>query len=121
VRSARPAATVGYIAREHRASRLRSACYFQNAAKARLGSRTHWQALRDRLIAQDFTCPYTGTRLVLGVNDSVDHVYPIARFPKLRDDPANIEWVRRDVNEMKGDRTPDEFLALIRRIMEYRS
>src|SRR5260221_14498960 len=47
--------------------------------------------------------------------------YPIARFPKLRDDPANIEWVRRDVNGMKGDSTPDEFLALIYRILEYRS
>ncbi len=47
--------------------------------------------------------------------------YPVARFPKLRDDPANIEWVRRDVNGTKGDRTPDEFLALIHRILEYRS
>jgi hypothetical protein len=87
--------------RENTEHRICEVCYFQNAAKARLGSRMHWQALRDRLIAQDFTCPYTGTRLVLGVNDSVDHVYPIARFPKLRDDPANIEWgsPRRERNE----------------------
>jgi len=61
--------------RENTEHRVCEACYFQNAAKARLGSRTHWQALRDHLIAQDFTCPYTGTRLVLGVNDSVDHIY----------------------------------------------
>jgi 5-methylcytosine-specific restriction endonuclease McrA len=107
--------------RENTEHRVCEACYFHNAARARLGSRTHWQALRARLIAQDFTCPYTGTRLVLGVNDSVDHIYPISRFPKLRDDPANIEWVRRDVNGMKGDRTPGEFLALIHRILEYRS
>src|SRR5260370_40406460 len=61
--------------RENTEHRVCEECYFHNAARARLGSRTHWQALRDRLIAQDFTCPYTGTRLVLGVNDSVDHIY----------------------------------------------
>jgi hypothetical protein len=107
--------------RENAEHRICETCYFQNVAKARLGSRTHWQELRNQLIAQDFTCPYTGTRLVLGVNDSVDHIYPIARFPACRNDPLNIEWVRRDVNGMKGDMTPDEFIALNRCILEYRS
>jgi hypothetical protein len=61
-----------------------------------------------------------GIPLTLGVNDSLDHIYPLARFPERATDPTNIEWVSRKINEMKRDRTPDEFLALIGQILDYR-
>ena len=96
-------------------------CYFRRAIKDRLGSSKEWRNLRDKLIAQDYRCPYTGELLILGVNDSVDHIYPVARFPERAHDLNNIEWVSRSVNEMKRDRTPDEFMSLIARILAYRA
>jgi hypothetical protein len=96
------------------------ACYFRRAAKDRLGSSKVWKNLREKLIAQDYRCPYTGEQLVLGVNDSVDHKYPVARFPERAHDPNNIEWVSRPINEMKRDRTPEEFMSLIAHILSYR-
>jgi 5-methylcytosine-specific restriction endonuclease McrA len=100
--------------------RLCEPCYLKKASRLRLGSRKHWKALQDRLIEQGYRCAYTGTPLILGKNDSLDHIYPAERFPEKRTDPTNIEWVTREVNEMKRDRTPDEFMALLQLILETR-
>ena len=51
--------------------------------------------------------------LILGKNDSLDHIYPAERFPEKRTDPTNVEWATREVNETKRERTPDEFMALL--------
>jgi 5-methylcytosine-specific restriction endonuclease McrA len=96
-------------------------CYLKNKAKNRLGSRRSWTALKERLQAQGGRCSYTGFALVLGVNDSVDHIKPLDQHPELRSDPTNIEWVCREVNEMKRNRTPEEFLSFLRTILAYRS
>ena len=58
--------------------------------------------------------------LILGKNDSLDHIYPAERFPEKRTDPTNVEWVTREVNQTKRDRTPDEFMALLQLILERR-
>jgi 5-methylcytosine-specific restriction endonuclease McrA len=100
--------------------RLCEECYLQKISRVRLGSRKHWTVLRQKLIEQNYTCPYTGMPIVLGVNDSLDHIYPAQRYPELAHDPSNTEWVTREVNEMKRDRTPDEFLSLLQSILEYR-
>lgn len=95
-------------------------CYFKHAAHTNLGDRKLWAVLRDVLAAQNYLCPYTGDRLVIGLNASVDHKLPWSRFAELRHDPQNIEWVSECVNAFKLDRTPDEFLDLVRRIYSYR-
>jgi hypothetical protein len=102
------------------AAALCETCYLKKASRMRLGSARHWQALRVLLERQEWRCAYTGVPLVLGVNDSVDHIYPRSRFPERAPDPTNVEWVCRAVNEMKRDRTPDEFLALLHEIIAYR-
>jgi 5-methylcytosine-specific restriction endonuclease McrA len=78
-----------------------------------------WEGLRDKLIAQNYRCAYTGKALILGVNASVDHILPVARFPQLISDLHNIEWVDLQVNQMKRDLTRDEFLSSICQILEY--
>ena len=57
---------------------------------------------------------------MLGVNDSLDHVYPVSRYPERATDPTNVEWVCRTINGMKRNRTPEEFLALLAQILSYR-
>jgi hypothetical protein len=100
--------------------RLCETCYLRKLALGNLGSKKLWPVIRDKLIAQDWKCAYTGELLVLSVNDSLDHIYPLSRFPERATDPTNIEWVCRQVNEMKRDRTPEEFLTMIQHILDYR-
>lgn len=78
------------------------------------------EALRQKMVDQDFACPYTGERLVLGVNASLDHIMPVARYPELARNPANVEWVDQTVNFLKRDRTPDEFLGIVGAIAHHR-
>ena len=95
-------------------------CYLTKLAGRRLGHRSLWTALKQRLESQCRRCAYTGIKLILGENDSLDHIKPVHHFPNLRADPNNTEWVCREVNEMKRDRTPEEFLSIIRTILTYR-
>lgn len=100
--------------------RLCQTCYFKRVAKDRLGTKKLWQAVRDKLVAQQYRCAYTGVELVLAVNASLDHIQPISKYPHLKQDSSNVEWVCKEVNEMKRDRSPDEFLDLIERIISHR-
>jgi hypothetical protein len=95
-------------------------CYLKHVARERLGSKRLWPALKQQLEMQGYKCAYTGDALILGVNDSADHKFPISRFPEQASDATNIEWVRRDINGMKRDRTPDEFRQLLSQILEFR-
>lgn len=95
--------------------------YLQKTARNRIGTGKAWKVLKEKLVSQDYKCSYTGTPLVLGENASVDHILPYHRYPHLKSDLDNIEWVTDEVNEMKRDRSPDEFIALITKILAYRS
>ncbi|KKN99035.1 hypothetical protein LCGC14_0142800 [marine sediment metagenome] len=91
-------------------------CYLKNASCSQLGSVEYWKQLLCKLEAQQFRCVYSGDELILGVNDSMDHIYPKSRYPDKALDPSNIQWVTRTVNMAKGCLDHDEFLTLIRRI-----
>lgn len=93
-------------------------CYFKERSLHVLKSPKYWEMLKEKLEAQNYRCAYTGIELILGVNDSADHIFPSSRFPHLETNPDNIQWVCRIVNFMKRDYTPDEFLTIIQRIAE---
>ncbi len=111
------------LSMKDRTSRQRQceACYLKRAAKNNLGSERFAQLLLDKLNTQHWTCPYTGDTIVLGDNDSVDHIRPRIRFPDESMNPDNVEWITRRANVMKRDLMPDEFLAVIKQIHDYRS
>lgn len=96
-------------------------CYLKQLASNTLKNTSLWKPLRDKLASQKYKCPYTGFPLVLGDNASVDHIYPQSRFPQLKSDPDNFEWVDIKVNQLKRNLLPDEFMTLIRQILEYRT
>lgn len=91
-------------------------CYFKKTSKDCLKSSAHWGALRDLFYAQGQRCSYTKRPLVLGVNASLDHIFPRSRFPELSTDPNNVEWVDRVVNTMKLNHTKEEFLLIVHEI-----
>ena len=96
--------------------RLCETCYLKFASKRHFGTRLKWKALKEMWETQQGICPYTKRQLTLGLDASLDHVYPASRFPHLKYDMGNLQWVHYRVNEMKKDWTPDEFLAFIARI-----
>ena len=100
--------------------RLCETCYLKKMSRQSLGTDRHWATLREKLATQQYCCAYTGEALVLGVNDSLDHILPMHHFPDSARTPANVEWVTREINEMKRNRTPEQFLTLIHRILRYR-
>lgn len=91
-------------------------CYLKHISFSNLGTRKHAVVLMSKLKAQNYKCPYTGEDLILGDNAWIDHIMPRSRFPELSNDIDNIEWLTGKVNRMKQDRTPKEFLSLIKKI-----
>jgi 5-methylcytosine-specific restriction endonuclease McrA len=86
--------------------------YLQNRARLVLGSTSFAAAIKQKLIVQDSLCYYTGVPLVLGVNDSLDHVLSIAKHPESRADIDNVIWCTREINTMKNGMDADEFLMM---------
>lgn len=96
-------------------------CYIKVAANTALGSDLLAPLLEAKLEAQGGRCPYTGEILILGMNDSIDHILPISRFPELAGDINNVEWVSLSTNIMKRHLTKEEFLEQIRLIARHDS
>ena len=80
------------------------------------GSKKASLTLYDKLYSQNFTCPYTGEKLILGVNAWIDHILPRSRFPDQETSLDNLQWVSKKANLAKHNLTKDEFLDLCRLI-----
>jgi HNH endonuclease len=64
-------------------------------------------------------CYLTGTLIDFDKPDSysLDHIIPISQGGK--SNLANMGLTRKDINQAKHDKTPQEFIALCREIIEY--
>lgn len=102
------------------AARVCESCYLKRISHKHFGSGKYWQILRDKLVSQDYRCVYTGALLKLGDNATLDHIFPSSRFPEKKRDIRNIQWICQKVNDLKGSYTPDELLALVKSIFDYR-
>lgn len=94
-------------------------CYLRACSREHFGTNAQWPMLLAAWERCGGICPYTGLTMRLGIDASVEHRYPSSRFPALRENPQNIEWIHLRVNEMKRDFTHDEFIAFIRGILSY--
>src|SRR5688572_11071875 len=66
--------------------------WFVDVSTNRLGtgSMSIAKKLKEKLVSQNYTCPYTGEKLVIGSNCHLDHIYPTSRFPELKNNIANV-------------------------------
>jgi hypothetical protein len=85
-----------------------------NRADFALGSTSVAAAIKQKLLDQGSACYYTGVPLVLGVNDSLDHLLSVSKHPELRADIDNVVWCTREINTMKNGMDRDEFLTVCR-------
>jgi hypothetical protein len=93
------------------------ACYFKSASRRALGDSKYWRSLRQKWVDQDGRCGYTGIKLKMGETASIDHVYPVSRYPELAKDKNNLEWVHDKVNIYKQDLSKLEFISLMKFIV----
>lgn len=92
--------------------RICQKCYLKQSSCSQLGSSKYWKQLLQKLENQQFCCIYSGDKIILGVNDSIDHIYPKSKYPDRALDLSNVQWVTRTVNYSKGCLTHDEFFGL---------
>jgi len=88
--------------------------WFKKLSVDATGTTNHWQAIQELLIEQDYRCPYTGTKLVLGKNAQLDHKVPLDLGGS--NEPNNLHWVDAEINRMKGKRTHLEFISICKTI-----
>jgi len=67
--------------------------------------------LQKLFLSQVRRCVYSGIRLVLGDNASIDHKTPTSRGGG--HEIENLQWVDIRINRMKGDMTDSEFRAFL--------
>ena len=91
----------------------------QLAWRSGLRGRGSSRKILDLLIAQNYTCPYTGRKLVIGVNASIDHVDPRSLFPDRVGEIGNLEWVDADINRAKRTLSREEFVAMCKQVAQY--
>lgn len=99
----------GYLCEDH---------WFDKAARSNgfLRDRNRGKLVKSILEKQNYTCPYTGKKLVIGTNASIDHKNPRLRFPEQYSLIENIEWVDTFVNNSKNTMTKEEFIVLCKLI-----
>lgn len=94
------------------------ACYLKKVAVRYLLSKDYWKQLLEMLKGQDFRCVYSGEVIILGENDSLDHIIPQKQCPEKKYDITNMQWTIRDVNSMKTTLNEQRFFDLLTKILE---
>jgi len=105
------------IVREN--SKICNICWFKDIARGNTGFSKNWKLIKDLLEKQDYKCAYTGKNLIIGENASIDHIIPRSKGGS--NEIQNLQWVDKDINEMKNDFTHDEFMNTIKIIIKYLS
>lgn len=86
-------------------------CYLKTISKTHFGNVGYWKELKF-LYENNPICPFTGIKLQLGINTSLDHIIPKSRSGLT--EISNLQWVylydNCDINRMKGAMTNEEFL-----------
>lgn len=91
-------------------------CWFKKLANKWLGDSSKWFLLQQKFESQNCSCPYTGIKLILGKNASIDHIKP--RCKGGENEISNLQWVHIWINLMKFDLSHEEFIVKFECFME---
>ena len=85
-------------------------CFFKRHARVAMGSEGRWRELVRLYLAQGGRCWFSGRKLTLGWNASLDHLIPKSRRRDLSRDVNNLAWCLYSLNLAKGVKTEGEFV-----------
>ena len=92
-------------------SRICRTHFYQGVALTTLKKKSLWEDLERIADRQGYVCPLTGDKLVAGINMSLDHIKPVSRFPELRTDIDNLQWLTKWANVSKSNLDLEEFIV----------
>jgi 5-methylcytosine-specific restriction endonuclease McrA len=96
-------------------NKSRCAECFMKAMAKRVGTTT--EILKEIWNKQNGVCAYSGRKLIIGVNVSVDHKIPKSKGGN--NDPSNLQFVHRMINVAKYNLLESEFFQLIKDCHDY--
>lgn len=96
-------------------------CSLKRTAFNRLGvtGKLVIDSLKLQLATQNYECYYSGIPLIIGKNATLDHKRPVSRFPDDKTKLNNIVWCDSQINEMKNNLTPEEFIEMCAKVLKY--
>ena len=72
------------------------------------------------LVKQNNRCAYTGEKIILGVNASIDHIIPKSSINYPGDDCLeNLCWTTKKVNMIKNDMTKEELISFCEAVLTH--
>ena len=83
-------------------------CILKGIATNNLKNRKLWLKIKELLEKQQFICPYSGIKLILGINASIDHIVPKSKGGN--NEIENLQWVHLWINLMKKDSEEQDFV-----------
>lgn len=92
--------------------------HFKSACSRMLGTNKDWKTLKAIWDNQNGKCAYTGEVLCMGVTASIDHILPVSKYPELKNDINNIQWVSIQMNAVKNDLTELEMVNLFKTVID---
>jgi CRISPR/Cas system Type II protein with McrA/HNH and RuvC-like nuclease domain len=66
-------------------------CWLKKVSLQYTGAKNNWLKLKNKLISQKYKCIYSGEKLILGINASIDHIIPKSLGGA--DNINNLQWV----------------------------
>jgi hypothetical protein len=92
-------------------------CCLKHSAWTYFRDGNKWVNLQELFDSQKGLCPYTGRQLTIGLDAEIDHI--ISRHQGGKDEISNFQWVYRDINKMKAHQSHEQFIDLIREVVQY--
>lgn len=89
--------------------------YLKQVSYDRLGTSKYWKDLKELIVKQDFKCALTGDAILFGDGIELDHIIPKNKGGK--DELLNVQWVTKQANGFKSDRTQSELFELCNKIV----
>ncbi len=90
-------------------------CWFKHTSESNFGTVKYAGSLKYLIESQNYTCAYTGEKLIPGKNASIDHIFPKSRGGS--DENTNLQWTTTLVNRVKYTLTHDEFIEFCKHIV----
>ena len=91
--------------------------YLMQVSLDRLGSTKYWENLQTLLKTQNYKCAITKDNISFESDIELDHILPTSKGGL--NDLANVRWVTKEVNRLKGNLTDSELKALCSKISNY--
>ncbi len=93
-------------------------CWYKRVSYAHFKTSEHWEFLKELAEKQNFECPYSNEKLIIGFNMSLDHIESKFDRSDLNNSINNVQWVLKDINTIKNYLSHDKFLQVCKVVCE---